>query len=629
MAGIALVGASVLAGAPVVAPPTPPQLRSVSSEVRLAASPSLLNVPANLLIDIVNIPHNEVRALDYFARSLLFSGPWFVVGPTNVWGVDPGDPPKFMAVVNMVLPFPALSGIDRDAFDQNGLGQQVWFFMATQLPVSEHCDDDGCMPTVPTAPITGIAVIDSTLWAAAILTGQVKFPLFDNFFKVPISDLMSGYTFGPDYPGRVNSAGPVYPGFGFAGSIVDPVTGENVMPWDGMTFTLDLSKPFVSYFDHLMADPSANPIQLPDLEDFGRALQSLAAALVVAFDPFTPGSFLCPGDCSYLPAAFDYPGIVRSIGGAWPGNPVIDEWLNAYDSGTANVPTEEQIDLAIRLKEGHFWTFGNESPPPEWSTGFNLSTLAPQFHALWTALGLNPPPLESPVEELEAPGEETVTVNASTGGPVVESVASLVQQFTNQTAQPASATSIAALTPNSETVNVNAASVAQDNVVTENPSTQAPQDVESITRAATEAPSNVAAAPTITDPNAGETPDSGSEAVEESERVTAPPKDGNKVEPGRVGGNGTTSHTDGPTGAVNSVTSQIRSGVAKFADGLSGGRHRTTSDNTGTSEGADNTGSTNTGNTDNTGRHRAKSDSSDNAGGSNSSGDTGGRHRAE
>jgi hypothetical protein len=362
--------------------------------VRLAAASSPLNIPVNLLIDLINIPHNEVRALDYAARAFLFSGPWFVVGPTNVWGVDAGDPPKFMSVVNMLVPFPALSGIDLDEFDQTGLGQQSWFFVATQLPTSEYCDDEGCRPTVPTAPITGIAVIDSTIWSVAILTGQVKFPLFDNWFKVPISDLTSGYTFGPDYPGRVNPAGLIYPGLGFAGTTVDPVTGEHIVPWDGMTFTLDPSKPFANYFDHLMADPSTNPIQLPDLEQFGRALQSLAAAMVVAFDPFTPGSFFCPGDCSYLPAALDYPGIVRMIGDVWPGNPVIDEWLHAYENGTANVPTEEQIELAIKLKEGHFWTFGNEPLPDDWSrTGFNPSSLAPGFHALWTALGLNPPPL--------------------------------------------------------------------------------------------------------------------------------------------------------------------------------------------------------------------------------------------
>ena len=31
-----------------------------------------------------------------------------------------------MAVVDLVVPFPALSGMGLDQYDQNGLGQQVW-----------------------------------------------------------------------------------------------------------------------------------------------------------------------------------------------------------------------------------------------------------------------------------------------------------------------------------------------------------------------------------------------------------------------------------------------------------------------------------------------------------------------
>ena len=67
------------------------------------------------------------------------------------------------------------------------------------------------------------------------------------------------------------------------------------MPWANTTFTLDLSKPFQNYFDHLMADPATNPIQLPNLVEFGRTLQTLLAGLVIAFDPITPGSRLLPG----------------------------------------------------------------------------------------------------------------------------------------------------------------------------------------------------------------------------------------------------------------------------------------------------------------------------------------------
>jgi hypothetical protein len=538
----------------------------------------------NLLIDLINIPHNEVRALDYTAKAFLFSGPWLVVGPTNVWGVDPGDPPKFMSVVNMLVPFPALSGIDLDEFDQSGLSQQSWFFAATQLPTSVHCDDEGCMPTVPTVPITGIAIIDSTIWAFAILTGQVKFPLFDNLFKVPISDLTSGFTFGPDWPGRVSPAGVIYPMFGFAGTTVDPVTGEHVVPWDGMTFTLDPSKPFNNYFEHLMADPATNPIMLPDLEQFGRALQSFAAAMVVAFWPFTPGSFLCPGDCSFVPAALDYPGIVKSIGDLWPGNPVIDEWLNAYENGTANVPTAEQVELAIKLKEGHFWTFDHPGLPDGWIKGFDFTSLAPHFHALWTALGLNPPPLE------EDPFEDPDILDAP--GPASELLAA-----TNVSEEKASDQTLLSAT-DAATLDSNTDPVTPDDQVTDNTFTEVQQDDQSITPAVIEAPADAATVPTNADSTADQA------------RETDTVQDGNMAVPGRGGGNGTRSR-GGLSDALKSATDQISSSISTVTGGLTGG---TTTGNTGT--GGSTAGESGTGGS--------------NSGGSGSGeGSTGGRHRAE
>jgi hypothetical protein len=407
---VALLGASVIAVTP-VAPPPPPEMRVATAEVRLAAAPSLLNVPVNLLIDLINIPYNEVQAVDYLSRSLIFSGPWFVVSATNIWGVDPGDPGHFMSTVNLLVPFPALSGLGLDQSDQTGLGQQFWHFVATQLPVNEYCDADGCPPGVPISPITGLTGLDNVLWGLALTFGlygfapgaSVQFPLFTNWFAVPISDLVDGYTFGPDQPGYTNPSGPVFPGFGFAGTTeVDGPNGpEYLMPWANTTFTLDLSKPFQNYFNHLMADPAANPIHLPDLVEIGRALQTFAAAMVIAFDPLTPGAGLCTGgldNCSWLPPALDYPGIVKSIGDLWPGNTVINEWLDALANGTANVPTEEQIETAQRLanQNGSFWDFGNPPVPSELISGFNLGTLAPFFHNLWTALGLNPPPLATP-----------------------------------------------------------------------------------------------------------------------------------------------------------------------------------------------------------------------------------------
>ena len=124
-AGVALVGASVIAITPVAPPPAPAhETRVASADVRLAAATgNILNIPLNLLIDMINIPDSEVQAFDMLARAQMFSGPWFVVGPTNIWGTDPGDPGRFMATVGLAVPFTALNGINYDPNDQRGLGR--------------------------------------------------------------------------------------------------------------------------------------------------------------------------------------------------------------------------------------------------------------------------------------------------------------------------------------------------------------------------------------------------------------------------------------------------------------------------------------------------------------------------
>jgi hypothetical protein len=400
--------------------------------VRLAAATgNILNVPLNLAIDLLNVPDSEIQAIDMLARAQMFSGPWFVVGPTNIWGVDPGDPGRFRSLVSIAVPFLALNGLNLDPNDQNGLGQQVWMLVAAELPVTAACDVNGCMPTVPTSPITGIRGIDSFLWSLAILTGMVKFPLLDNVFKVPLSELINGYTFGPGTPDYANPDGPVFPGLGFPGTTVGP-NGENLMPWANTTFKLDLFKPFANYFDHLMADPSTNPIRLPDLVGLGRTLQTFAAGMVIAFDPITPGSGWCPNACANLPAQFDYPAVVKFIGDLWPGNENIDGWLTAYANGTANVPTQAQIAKNIELIQNgqQFWSFGNTPLPDSSSnTGFNLSSLAPFFHQLFTNLGLNPPPLAPPAPPappLTGPVQQAV--NALTGGPETQLKAKVIEK---------------------------------------------------------------------------------------------------------------------------------------------------------------------------------------------------------
>jgi hypothetical protein len=386
MAAAALVAASMVAVTPISSRVA--ALPVVSMETRLVDS-SIFNIPFNLFQDVVNIPYNEVQGLDTLANSFFFTGTWFVVSATNLWGVDPGDPSHFMSVTDLLFPFPELSGLGAPATDFDaGLGQQLWGLVAAELPVSAACDAASCIPEVPTSPITGITSVDSLIWLEQELSGGQQFPLIDNWFQVPISDL-NRYTFDPSAPGSVDPSGPAVPGFGLDGTGAD-----NAMPWSGDIYTLQPWVPVENFINSLMATPDPNGFEFPTLTEFAQAFQAVVAAAIVDFDPITPGSPFCPGDCSSLPEFLNYPALVQDISNIMPGNPIIDQWLAAYADGAGvagvdyNGPTEQQILNSVNILQQGFWDFGNPSPPA--GTGPDFSQLTAFFHQLWTDLGLQP-----------------------------------------------------------------------------------------------------------------------------------------------------------------------------------------------------------------------------------------------
>ena len=85
-----------LAGAIAIAPlpPRASERHVISLPTRLVDAESILHVPLNLFYDLINIPRNELNAIQELSDALFFGGPWFVPSATNVWGFDVGDPPK-------------------------------------------------------------------------------------------------------------------------------------------------------------------------------------------------------------------------------------------------------------------------------------------------------------------------------------------------------------------------------------------------------------------------------------------------------------------------------------------------------------------------------------------------------
>ncbi len=371
-AGLALT----IAGATAVSPPVAPRPGAVDAtqlSTVLTAGESLLNVPLNLVQNIVNVPYYEVQALNLMAQSLLFTGPWFVGSPTNVWGEDPGDPGHFESLLQLAVPFPALSGAGHeDDLTYPGLGQQLAGLAAVEIPANPSCATFDCLPMIPTSPITGLTWVDQFLWTAMIATFVQKMPVIDNWFQVPLSAVTTGdgYYFDPAAPGSIAS-GPAYsyPGFPWPGTqtgTAEDGTVQYLMPWAGTHFKLDPVAPFQNFGNSLQEPFDVNNFHLPDLVEFARVVQALAAGAFLDFNPFVTGSPLCPGPCVLPGDEQLYHAVISAIDKLWPGNTSLETWLTMYDNGTANVSTPEIVDYLTWAwrQQTVFTDFSNELQPP-------------------------------------------------------------------------------------------------------------------------------------------------------------------------------------------------------------------------------------------------------------------------
>jgi hypothetical protein len=415
-ASAALAAASVVALAPIapVAPPPSPA-SVVERAVQLAAGDlvdlGIFNVPLNLFQDIVNVGANEIVAMDQAAKSLFYATNFFVPSATNVFGTDPGDLLHYSSILALLLPFSRdLSGVGSPVLDPAAdaagtapLAQQISLLAAAEFPTSPSSEADWGAPFSPVPPITGYTPIDRIIYGLETFLGVQKFPLFDNWLQVPLSELMSGnfkFDLTTDPEGLVsssmgtgeNGSVPDDDVFGGIGTITpeqaaargvelgtnaagDPISTNaagnpiNFMPWTGLDFKLDLSHPFQAFFQSLMnpvdlsfhyglpADLSngvAAPLDgfvIPSFQDITQAFRALFAGSTVAFDPFTAGSPFCSGAC----ITDGFPMIVDAVKtiGAVANNPLIDHWLDLVNTpnpyGDPSNPNLDFTDLQTGL----------------------------------------------------------------------------------------------------------------------------------------------------------------------------------------------------------------------------------------------------------------------------------------
>lgn len=312
-AGVALVGAGVISAAPITTPQ--PQHRTASYEVGLVAatascepgqssavcsSPSglpsattftptadstnVFNIPANLFIALANTPYNFFTALGAgnvqlgsepdggpsfqpgydgitlnqpdgnvvgLGANLHYGGSWWVYSPTNILGTDAADVPRYQAITNLLVPFPALSV---------PLGNMVAAIAASQLPTDEGCTGTG--------------------------SGACENPsgILSKMFDVrAIAALFSpeGYTYPEAREGITCSEdGQCY--------VKDPDGRE--LPWSGQTVKLDPTTPFTSFYNSLTGTPDFSAVKFVTPELVLASLASITRGLNTAFNPFVPGT---------------------------------------------------------------------------------------------------------------------------------------------------------------------------------------------------------------------------------------------------------------------------------------------------------------------------------------------------
>lgn len=220
--GLALVGASVIAVAPIAPVEAPaPDVRVVDSDVSLTAS-SLGYVPINMVQQALNAPANMVAALERFATALAISGSWNDNHANNQWGWDEANPAMLREMINTMVPFPAFSG---------PWGHHLNWWAAANLPMYAGCNYDCPDPL-------GMAA---------------------RMFRVPMSEFYDedGYTF------------PV---------VITPFNGEPT-PWSETTVKLDPAEPITSLWNSLTAEPTG--IQTTTLWEMVTAMANFGAALQI------------------------------------------------------------------------------------------------------------------------------------------------------------------------------------------------------------------------------------------------------------------------------------------------------------------------------------------------------------
>ena len=345
---------------------------------------SAANIPANLVNGVLSMPGSFLDAINDLSYALEVTGNWWVYTPTNVLGFDPADPPKIAALANLLIPFKPIS---------NAVGESLAWWGRANLPM-----DPSCTGTV------GPACSDIA-------------PIFSKMFLAPIWTLASGYQFPKLY-------NPVSDAEGALGEVIPGSTGAEV-PWSGSYVKLDTLDPIKATLKYLFADPSTNapkPITLPEI---GATLQRFVNALVLAFNPFVPKSYLLKGwpYTALTPLFLPFvPIFCKTCDPNNPGGPAITPAQSAaaeaptvLASATTSKPADAGVDVSGLAAADNPVTAGNKRDSSAGDAPAGVTT--PALHQVAPAVDT---PAVDTAKDIAIDTSAAPDVKAPTGAPSVQ-----------------------------------------------------------------------------------------------------------------------------------------------------------------------------------------------------------------
>ena len=326
-ASIALVAAGVISATPVAAPPVNGAAASVAYRLTAASSaltassasqsePSLTNVAVNLLNMVLSMPAWELRAMDRLADAMIATGSWQAWGPTNVIGFDEQDPPKFQALIDMLIPIEPFSSV---------LGDQLSWWARANLPMNAGCAaQPGACPD-----------------RNAVQKGN---------FTVPLSQLHEGYQFP---------------------TVTNPFTGEPTS-WSGRYVKLG-GDPSAALWAYLTAPPTGVATVSPG--GFPGTLAKLGKSFYDAFNPFVQNSEWFNDDQTGLAPLFRAlaPTLCPSCD---PDEPYNNPWLNENYSPNRSVSAAAAVTASTARAAGGA---GNSETAAPVSSAVNAMVDKPDF----------------------------------------------------------------------------------------------------------------------------------------------------------------------------------------------------------------------------------------------------------